>query len=592
MRWLAVGHNFAFDPGYEQLREDLRSGKLGRIDQLTITWNRELPQILHSSPTGWMFDRPENLMLEVGPHAVAHMLDLMGGPPHDMRVRAECPRVLSNGRTVYRRWLIDADYGDTLVRLVFSFVPGYTEHSVHVRGSLASATVDLESWTYDLQCHSPYQDDFDRWQVTRNRGKSLVDQARGNLGRYIASKFKLSQRGNPYGYSIQRACDAFYRGIRGDRDPRVSGETGLEVIRTCVEIGARAGLKPPRPPRINSPAKSVVTPVKTLVLGGTGFIGRELVKQLIDAGHGVRVLARDTQRFSADETWQQVEVRRGDLADPVAFEESLDGIETVYHLARAYGNTWEDFARNDLPWTQQIGELCLKHGVKRLVYSGTIDSYYAGRQGDVITAETPLDPRIDRRKPYSRAKAQAEQMLLTMHREQGLPLVIVRPGIVIGRGSSPFHWGVGMFTHQAVAHLWGDGNNPLPLVLVQDVASALVAIKDAPRIEGESFNLIGDPLLTAREYVAELERYAGLKLQVRPTPMLKYYLSDLAKYAVKVVVRHPGRYRPSLRDWQGRTQLALFDCSKTKQRLGWQPISDRQTLIELGIQAPAEEFLF
>ncbi len=505
-RYLAVSHNFAFDPCYQQLREDLRSGTLGRVDQLTITWNRELPQILNDSPSQWMFAQPENLMLEIGPHSVSQMQDLMGGPPDDMQVRAENPRTLSNRRTIYRRWLVDADYDQTLVRLVFSFVPGFTEHTVHVRGSLASATADLEGWTYDLQRHSPYQDDFDRYHITRQRAIALRRQAGGNLRRYLAGKFKLSQRGNQYGYSIQQTCAAFYRGIQGNRDSRIDGRTGLDVMRTCVEIGGRANLQTSVPRVIPATPDVPCMPVNTLVLGGTGFIGRELVRQLAASGVGVRVLSRDSHRFEGNPHWNGVDCHDGSLSDPDALQESLQGIDTVYHLARSYGNTWKDFAENDLIWTQQIAEACLQQGVGRLIYTGTIDSYYAGRPGDVISEQTPLDPRIHLRKPYARAKAQDESLLLRMHCEQGLPLVIARPGIVIGRGGSPFHWGVGMFTNQAVAHLWGNGRNPLPFVLVQDVAAALMRMRAVDGIEGESFNLIGEPLLNAREYVEELER--------------------------------------------------------------------------------------
>ena len=60
-------------------------------------------------------------------------------------------------------------------------------------------------------------------------------------------------------------------------------------------------------------------------------------------------------------------------------------------------------------------------------------------------------------------------------RASGLPVVIFRPGIVIGPGSSPLHWGVGMWSHDAVCQLWGRGRTPLLLVLVDDVARALVA---------------------------------------------------------------------------------------------------------------------
>jgi nucleoside-diphosphate-sugar epimerase len=178
-----------------------------------------------------------------------------------------------------------------------------------------------------------------------------------------------------------------------------------------------------------------------------------------------------------------------------------------------------------------------------------------------------------------------------MHCEQGLPVVIFRPGIVLGRGGGPFHWGVGLWSWNSTCQLWGDGTNKLPLVLVDDVAAALVRGLDAEGIEGESFNLVAEPCLSAVEYLRELERYAGVELQKLPTPFWKFYATDLAKWVVKLLARHPTRQRPSYRDWETRSQRAPFDCSKARDRLGWSPVSDRAELIRRGIHVPASEFL-
>jgi nucleoside-diphosphate-sugar epimerase len=234
--------------------------------------------------------------------------------------------------------------------------------------------------------------------------------------------------------------------------------------------------------------------------------------------------------------------------------------------------------------------------VKRLVYAGTIDSYYAGKRGTTITEATPLDPKIKNRNLYARAKAISEAALLRMHRERNLPLVIVRPGIVIGRGGSPFHWGVGMWWHDAVCQIWGGGRNKLPLVLVEDVTRGLIAAMDTPEIEGRDFNLIADQFtdahgLSAREYLNELDRAGGMRIESYATPILQFYLLDMLKWVVKVAVRHPERQMPSYRDWKSRTQLARFDCTAAKTVLKWNPVSERGELVRKGIEEPLREFL-
>ena len=162
---------------------------------------------------------------------------------------------------------------------------------------------------------------------------------------------------------------------------------------------------------------------------------------------------------------------------------------------------------------------------------------------------------------------------MELHRERSLPVVIFRPGIVIGRGGSPLHWGIGMWSHDAVCQLWGQGRTPLPLVLVEDVASALVAALDTSGIEGESFNLVAESELTAWDYLTALEVWTGVEFQKIPTPLWKFYLTDIAKWLVKRAIRHPDRRRPSYRDWESRTQRATTTAPRLARSLaGSQPM--------------------
>jgi len=269
----------------------------------------------------------------------------------------------------------------------------------------------------------------------------------------------------------------------------------------------------------------------------------------------------------------------------------MSDVEFVCHLAHAPAKTWQEYQEKDVQPTKLIGELCLELKVKRLIYTGTISSYYAGAGADTITESTPLDPQILRRDYYSRAKAVAEDLLMDMFRTRNLPLVIFRPGIVIGEHGNPLHWGVGRFT-QNVCEVWGDGSNPLPLVLNTDVAAALVRGVEVAGIEGKSFNLVDLPLVSARDYLEELQRHAGLKLSVIYRPIWQFYISDIMKWLVKVVVRHPDRVRiPSYADWESRTQKALFDCNRTRSALDWKPASDRQRILKEGVNDAVDTWL-
>ncbi len=83
-------------------------------------------------------------------------------------------------------------------------------------------------------------------------------------------------------------------------------------------------------------------------------------------------------------------------------------------------------------------------------------------------------------------------MLLDLHGNQGLPVVILRPGVVVGEGGPPFHGGLGFFNNDQHCIGWNDGRNPLPFVLAEDVAAAILLAARADGIEGRCYNLVGD----------------------------------------------------------------------------------------------------
>ena len=579
-RLAGVCHNFLGLPKYDRLKAAIEAGALGRVSAAELNWRFPLVP-LRSGPYGlWMLQKPENILFELGPHLFAFAHDLFGAP-EEIMLRLDKPVTFPAGEVRPQSWRILARAGHVELAFTLSLVETFDDRSITVHGSSGRARLDFASDTliFDRESAS---------DIVIGPFKRQLSLARQSLGAGLANgwrQFRSLNRQSPYALSFQATFSRFYAAIASGTslDPGFSPAAGEAVTAAIAETAARIGAPYRTDASPADPAPEALDGADVLVIGGTGFIGRHLTRTLVARGHRVRVVSRGRRGPFADLAGQ-VETVRVSLRDKDALVAAMQGVGTVFNLAKSADSTWEGCLENDVGVAVRIAEAALEAGVDRLIYTGTIASYDMSDPNRPITEETRFADDMTDRNLYARSKAECERRLMAMHRDQGLPLVIARPGIVIGEGGPLQHWGIGRWHGAGAVRIWGDGRNTLPFVLIEDVSDALIRMMDRPKAIGQSFNLIGPPMMGARDYFDAIHQTLGARIDVRPGSLWAFWLSGKIKYLLKRhVIGLKGLHSESYRDWKSRAHLSPFRNDHARSTLGWHPEDDRDVFIEKGI---------
>ncbi|KAA8608173.1 oxidoreductase [Salipiger aestuarii] len=572
-----AGHNFLGLPGYQRLKAMMTDGTLGRVSAAEISYALPLSPLRSGPFNLWLLRDPRNLLLEVGPHLVAFAVDLFG-PPEVVFAEATKPVMLPGDDPRPQAFRFLARAGGVDITFTVSLVETQDDRSVTLRGSSARARLDFASDVLVVERENSSD-------LVVNPLRKQLDLARQHLREGLRNAWvqgKSLNRKGPYALSFRGMNAALYGDLNALQDARFSGQTAVAVMQVIDDALA---LLPAETLRAKAPAVQTRAPRPTaMVIGGTGFIGRALTRRLVADGHDVRVLSRGRHGPFPDLP-DRVETAAVSLYDLDALTQAMQGIDVVFNLAKSMDKTWSDALINDVGVAARIGMACEQAGVKRLVYTGTIASYDMSDRGTTITEDTAFADDMTDRNLYARSKAECERQLMKLHKQRGLPLTIARPGIVVGHGGPLQHWGIGRWHGAGAVRIWGPGDNILPFVLIDDVVDGLVRMAARPSAVGHSFNLVGEPMLSARGYFDAIHKALGVRIRVDSGNLTAFYLSDAVKYGLKKYALHKsGLVRPSRADWQSRAHFSPFANDKPKAMLDWRPEADRGAFVDSAIR--------
>lgn len=322
--------------------------------------------------------------------------------------------------------------------------------------------------------------------------------------------------------------------------------------------------------------------MKCFVTGGTGFIGANLVHELIARGHQVKALVRkgsDTRALGKVDC----EFVQGDVLDRTALDKGLRGCHWCFHVAASYHLWLRDYApmyAANVEGTRTVLETAAKAGCSRIVYTSTVGCI--GLPKSVDGKVTPTDEATpvsgaQMSNHYKKSKWEAEVVARELA-AKGLPIVIVNPSAPIGpRDVKPTPTGqviVDFLNRKMPAYL----DTGLNWVHVRDVAIGHILAAEKGRV-GERY-ILGhmEGNWTMKAALDELEKISGLPA---PKFQVPYAVALTAAYFDEAFSKVTGKApKAPLAGVRMAKYKMFFNPAKAVNELGMPQTPPRQAFVD------------
>ena len=309
------------------------------------------------------------------------------------------------------------------------------------------------------------------------------------------------------------------------------------------------------------------------VVGGTGFLGANVVAELVNAGYTPVVVARHPEKVAAALPDVQVETRYGDLTDPKSLRTALEGCVYVHTVAAKASELYTSpspekeaaVIETNVDGTMNVLRAALERGARGVAVTSSASARYQPK-GALANEDSPPDEAMMESDAYIHSKVLMEKAVADFGRETGLETVAILPGGMIGpRDATPTALGAGLLArlNRPAKRRFGiDG--AVPLVDVRDAARAHVAAMERGR-PGASYLVVAETM-PLRDWGAMMDTATGFPASGATLPVpVALAMMTLFQLISRLRGQPPRINKAALRHV---TQRQKYDCSRVRQELG------------------------
>ena len=321
--------------------------------------------------------------------------------------------------------------------------------------------------------------------------------------------------------------------------------------------------------------------MKALVTGGTGFVGRYLVQELLSRGFTCRLLVRPTTSIGGIAPHENVELWPGDLTRPHTLTGISEGVDFVYHLA-AEGHVsalsqeaYQRFIRVNVEGTKNLMTESGKFhsNIKKFIHFSSTAAMGLIKKKIVDESDVPQPVT-----PYQKTKLESERAALSLGKEFGVPVVILRPCMIYGVHGKGEFFKMCQWMRKGMFPKVGLGRNLTPMVHVRDVVQG--AIKASEK------GIPGGVYLLTSEHSIELNELRQLVMKAWGMKALYPYIPVWLMVGVAWCFEMISKWteKPPLatrRNIASTVWDREFSIEKAKRELGYHPqVSFKEGILE------------